>query len=92
MTSATIQLSDDLMERVIQLARATNRSVEHVLSEAVAEGLAYDQWLRTAVAEGRHSAANGPLVPGAAVWESLAQKGMFSDVEDDEEPAPKDSK
>jgi predicted transcriptional regulator len=91
MTSATIQLPDNLMERAVQLARATNRSVEDVLSEAVADGLAYDRRLRTAVAEGRKSAAKGPLVPAAAAWESLAQKGMLSDVEDGEEPAPRES-
>lgn len=91
MTSATIQLPDSLMERAVQLARATNRSVEDVLSEAVAEGLAYDQWIRSAVSEGRKSADNSPLIPAATVWESLAQKGMLSDVEDGEEHAPRES-
>ena len=78
MTSITIQLSDDLHAEAQALAQTTGRSLEEVLAEAVAQGLAYDRWFRAEVAKGHRSAERGPLIPAERVWADLLRRGLLT--------------
>lgn len=55
MTTTVIELPDELHAHVQNLAQATGRPIAELLIEAVAQGLAYDQWFRAEVAKGLHS-------------------------------------
>lgn len=59
MTTTAIELPDELRAQAEALAETTGRSLTEVLTEAVAQGLAYDRWFRAAVEEGMRSAAEG---------------------------------
>jgi predicted transcriptional regulator len=63
MTTTSIELPEDLLAQVRELAQTTNRRVEEVLAAAVAQGLAYDSWFRASVEQGIHSANQGTLRP-----------------------------
>jgi predicted transcriptional regulator len=51
MTTTTIELLDELRAQAEALAATTGRSLAVVLTEAVAQGLAYDRWFRAEVEE-----------------------------------------
>ncbi len=64
MTSTTIELPDDVLAQVRDLAHMSNRRVEEVLAEAVMQGL--------------RSAAQGPLIPDEDVWADFLQRGLLT--------------
>jgi len=76
--STTITLPDGLHAQLRALAESTGRTVEEVLAEAVAQGLAYDRWFRAEVEKGMRSAQVGPLIPADQVWEELLQRGFLT--------------
>jgi predicted transcriptional regulator len=74
MTSTTIELPDELRAQAEALAATTGRSLAEVLTEAVAQGLAYDRWFRAEVEEGLRSTAEGRFASPEeveAMWERL---------------------
>jgi predicted transcriptional regulator len=78
MTSTTIELPDDVLAQVRDLAQMTNRRIEEVLAEAVTQGLAYDRWFRAEVEKGIRSAEQGPLIPAEIVWADLLKRGLLT--------------
>ncbi len=62
MTTATIELPDDLHAQVQEMAQTTGRPVTELLAEAVAQDLAYDRWFRTEVVKGPRSTETGRFV------------------------------
>jgi predicted transcriptional regulator len=74
MTTTTIELPDELRAQAEALAATTGRSLAEVLTEAVAQGLAYDRWFRAEVEEGLRSTAEGRFASPEEVetmWERL---------------------
>ena len=67
MATTTIELPDEVRAQAEALARTRGRSLAEVLTEAVAQGLAYDHWFSAQVEEGRRSAREEPLVPADQV-------------------------
>ena len=57
MAFTTIELPEELHAQALALAETTGRTLEDVLAEAVAQGLAHDRWFRIEVERGRRSAA-----------------------------------
>ena len=78
MTPTTIELPDDLREQAQILANTTGRTLEAVLTEAVAEGLAQERWLRAAVEEGRRSLEHAQPIPADQVWGDFVQRGLLT--------------
>ena len=64
MTPTTIELPDDVLAQVRDLAHMTNRRIEEVLAEAVMYGL--------------RAAAQGPPIPDEAVWADFLQRGLLT--------------
>ncbi len=84
MTTTTIELSDNLHAQVQELAHTTGRPVTELLTEAVAQGLAYDRWFRMEVAEGLRSTEAGRIVPPedmAALWGRLTTPEAMAEAE-----------
>ena len=77
-TATTIPLPNDLHAQAQALATTLGRTLEEVLTEAVAQGLAYDHWIRAEAEKGRRSAEHGPLIPAEQVWSDLLQRGMLT--------------
>lgn len=78
MTTATIELPDDVRTQAEALAAATGRSLAEVLTDAVVQGLAYDQWFREQVEEGRRSAREEPLILADQVWDDFLRRGLLT--------------
>lgn len=84
MTPTTIELPDDVLLRARDLARRTNRRVEEVLAEAVAQGLDYDHWFRAEVEDALRSTAAGRFVPPEeveAMWDRLTTPEAMAEAE-----------
>jgi predicted transcriptional regulator len=85
MTSTTIELPDDVLAQVQDLAQSTNRRVEEVLAEAVAQGLAYDRWFRAEVEEALRSTRAGDFASPEAVeamWNRLTTPEAMAEDEE----------
>lgn len=78
MTTTTIELPDDLQAQAEALARTTGSSLAEVLTEAIAQGLAYDRWFREQVGEGQRSAREEPLIPADQVWDDFLRRGLLT--------------
>ena len=78
MTTTTIELPDDLHERVRDLAQATARPIRQVLTDAVTQYLEWDRWYRAEVEQGRRSAEAGPLIPAKEVWDDFLRRGLVT--------------
>jgi predicted transcriptional regulator len=77
MVPTTIQLPDSLHAQAQALAETTGRTLEEVLTGAVAQGLAYERWFVAAVEESLASTRAGQLVPPEeveAMWNRLAAR------------------
>src|SRR5260370_30828869 len=82
--STTITLPDDLHAQVKALAETTGRTLEEVVAETVAQGLAYDRWFRAEVEEALRSTAAGHFVPPEeveAMWNRLTTPEAMADAE-----------
>lgn len=78
MTTTTIELPDELRTQAEALATTTGRSLAEVLTDAVVQGLAYDQWFREQVEEGRRSAREEPLILADQVWDDFLRRGLLT--------------
>ena len=78
MTPTTIELPDELHARVQELAQASDRPIEAVLTEAIERYLEWDRWLRAEVEKGRRSADAGPLIPAEEVWADFLRRGLVT--------------
>jgi predicted transcriptional regulator len=70
----TITLPDNLHAQVRALAETSGRTVEEVLAETVAQGLAYDRWFRAEVQKSLLSTEAGQLATPEeveAMWHRL---------------------
>jgi predicted transcriptional regulator len=84
MTTTTIELPDQLRAQAEALAATTGRSLAEVLTEAVAQGLAYDRWFRAEVEEGLRSTVEGRFASPAeveAMWERLTTPEAMAEAE-----------
>ena len=78
MTPVTIELPDEAHVRVQELARASDRPIAAVLTEAIERYLEWDRWLRAEVDKGRRSAETGPLIPAEEVWADFLRRGLVT--------------
>jgi predicted transcriptional regulator len=76
--STTVTLPDSLHAEVRALAERTGRTVEEVVAETIAQGLAYERWFREEVEQGMRSAQEGPLLPADQVWDDLLRRGLLT--------------
>ena len=86
MTSTIIRLPDDLHAQAQALARTTGRTLEEVLTDAVAQGLAYDHRFVAAAEEGRRSTQTGNVASPAEVedmWNRLSTPEDLTAAESD---------
>jgi predicted transcriptional regulator len=84
MTSTTIQLPDDLHAQAQALAETTGRTLEEVLTEAVAQGLAYDRWFVASVEQGLLSTRAGRFASPEevdAMWNRLTTPEAMAEAE-----------
>jgi len=82
--STTVTLPDSLHAQVRALAERTGRTVEEVVAETVAQGLAYERWFREEVEEALRSTAAGQFVPPAeieAMWSRLTTPESMAQAE-----------
>lgn len=84
MNTMMIQLPDDLRVQAEELAQATGRTLDEVLAEAVAQGLAYDRWFRAAVQEALDATAAGHLAASEeveAMWNRLTTPEAMAEAD-----------
>lgn len=84
MTTTTIHLPADIYSQAQTLARTTGRTLDEVLVEAVAQGLAYDQWFRSAVQEALDATKAGQLAGPdevEAMWNRLTTPEAMAQAE-----------
>lgn len=82
--STTVTLPDDLHAQVKELAATTGRTLEDVLAETVAQGLAYDRWFRAEVEEALRSTAAGHFASPEeveAMWNRLTTPEAMAEAE-----------
>ncbi len=82
--STTVTLPDDLHAQVRALADSTGRTVEEVLTEAVAQALAYDRWFRAEAEKGLRSTNAGRFAPPEdieAMWGRLTTPKAMAEAE-----------
>jgi predicted transcriptional regulator len=76
--STTVTLPDSLHAEVRALAERTGRTVEEVVAETIAQGLADERWFREEVEQGMRSAQEGPLLAANQVWDDLLRRGLLT--------------
>lgn len=84
MTRTRIELPEELHAQALALAEATGRTIEAVLAEAVAQGLAHDRWFPIEVERGRRFAAAGRFAAPAeveAVWARVTAPKALAEAE-----------
>ncbi len=84
MTTTTIHLPADIYGQAQLLARTTGRTLDEVLVEAVAQGLAYDRWFRSAVQEALDATKAGQLAAPEeveAMWNRLTTPEAMAQAE-----------
>lgn len=84
MAFTRIELPEELHAQAQALAETTGRTIEDVLAEAVAQGLAHDRWFRTEVERGRRSAAADRFAAPAeveAMWMRVTTPEALAEAE-----------
>ena len=83
-TATTIHLPNALHAQAQALAATMGRTLEEVLTEAVAQGLAYDRWFVAAVDESLQSTRAGRFAAPEeveAMWQRLTTPEAMAEAE-----------
>lgn len=84
MIATTINLPDEVRAEAEAFAKTTGRSLAEVLTEAVAQGLAYERWFREEVEEALRSTEAGHLATPEeveAMWQRLTTPETMAEAE-----------
>lgn len=77
-TVTSIRLSEEVQAGIEALAKATGRSKNYLLAEAIAQYLEHESWQIARIEEGLRSADADRLIPHDDVIASLLKRGMVT--------------
>jgi len=75
----SLRLPDDLRERVDALAKATGRTKNYLLTEAISRYVDEEAWQIAAIDEGIHSSETEPLTTQDDLVDDLLRRGLVTE-------------